>query len=70
MSINDQNIEQYQNIRWFLLFQDVKMDLKALYAAKNQRINDINDMNLEDYVQVEKLKRNIRMEDWNIVSQI
>ena len=70
MSINDQNIEQYQNIRWFLLFQDIKMDLKALYAAKNQRINDINDMNLEDYVQVEKLKRNIRMEDWNIVSQI
>ena len=70
MSIQDQNIKKYENVRWFLLFQDVKSDLEALYGASNQQANNMNNINLQEYYQLEKIKRTLQMDDWNIVSQI
>ena len=61
------NIQNYENVRWFLLFQDVKAYLEALYTNK---LNGGNDMNLQQYYQADAVKRTIKMDSWNIISQM
>ena len=59
------NIQNYENVRWFLLFQDVKAFLEALYTNK---LNGGNDMNIQQYTQADSVKRTIKMDSWNIIS--
>ena len=61
------NIQNYENVRWFLLFQDVKAFLEALYTNK---LNGGNDMNIQQYYQADSVKRTIKMDSWNIISQM
>ena len=66
-SFMNANIQNYENVRWFLLFQDVKAYLEALYTNK---LNGGNDMNLQQYYQADAVKRTIKMDSWNIISQM
>ena len=59
------NMQNYENVRWFLLFQDVKAFLEALYTNK---LNGGNDMNIQQYTQADSVKRTIKMDSWNIIS--
>lgn len=61
------NIQNYENVRWFLLFQDVRAFLEALYTNK---LNGGNDMNIQQYYQADSVKRTIKMDSWNIISQM
>ena len=55
------DIKKFENFRWFLLFQDVKDFLEALYFKKNNN-------NLAQYNAIDlNKKNNNKMNDWNIV---
>ena len=56
----------YENARWFLTFADIKNYLVTLY--KTYKLG-IKDENLNDYIQKDKIKRIVRMDDWSIKYQ-
>ena len=65
--IEDNYPDKYDDLRWFLLFKDVKNLLTVLYKKE---IKGIEDNNYLEYLRNYKNQRLLRMEKWSILSQI